>query len=57
VEGRAVKTLVNQVMEPGQHQVYWDGTNDHGQLVSTGMYFCRMGAKDFCATRKMILLK
>ncbi|MCK4547246.1 MAG: T9SS type A sorting domain-containing protein [Candidatus Eisenbacteria sp.] len=57
VTGRVVRTLVDEAMQPGPHQVHWDGANDHGQPVATGMYFCRMSAGEFTAVRKMVMLK
>jgi hypothetical protein len=57
VAGRLVKVLLDEMKRPGQYQVHWDGTNDHGQPVATGMYFCRMEAGEFRATRKMVMLK
>jgi hypothetical protein len=57
VRGQVVKTLVDRSMQAGQYTAHWDGTNDHGQLVSSGIYFCKMEASDFASTKKMILLK
>ncbi len=57
VQGRRVRTLVDEVMDRGDRHAHWDGTNDDGRAVSTGIYFCRMQAGDFRATRKMVMLK
>lgn len=57
VRGQVVKTLVDRKLQPGQYQAHWDGTNENGYLVSSGIYFCKMEANDFRATKKMILLK
>jgi hypothetical protein len=35
----------------------WDGTNDNGEAVGSGIYFCAMDAPDFHDSRKMTLLK
>lgn len=40
--GQKVKTLVNETKFKGIHSVNWDGKNDQGRLLSSGMYFCRM---------------
>jgi hypothetical protein len=55
--GNLVKTLVNDVQEPGQYKVTWNATNEQGQVVTTGNYILKMVAGDFTQTRKMTLLK
>jgi hypothetical protein len=58
VSGQLVKTLVNDRFEPGvTHQVSWDGRNDAGQAVSSGVYFYKLVTKNFTQTKKMVLLK
>ena len=58
VAGQLVTTLVDRVVEGGlEHAVDWDGRNDAGARVATGVYFYRMTAPDFTRTRKMVLLK
>jgi hypothetical protein len=55
--GNLVKTLVNEVQQPGAYKVQWDATNDQGQVVPTGNYILKMVAGNFSQTRKMTLLK
>ncbi|MCB0289379.1 MAG: T9SS type A sorting domain-containing protein [Calditrichaeota bacterium] len=55
--GMAVKTLFAGVTQPGVHQVEWDGTNEFGQQMTSGIYFVRLQAGHFNQTRKMILLR
>ena len=57
VSGRLVRTLVDGVQPPGDHTATWNGRNDHGNGVATGVYFYRMTAPGFETTRKMILLQ
>jgi mannan endo-1,4-beta-mannosidase len=57
VTGRLVATLVDGVVEPGRHAAIWNGTNDAGESVGSGVYFCTMEAPDFHDSRKMTLLK
>jgi hypothetical protein len=52
-----IKTLVNCNKEPGEHKIIWDGTNDSGRNVASGIYFYRMNANDFISVKKMILLQ
>jgi hypothetical protein len=59
VAGREVRTLFEDpAAEPGVYQIVWDGTNNEGQKVASGIYFCRMEANgDIRKVRKMLLLK
>ena len=49
--------LVDEVKEPGSYSVQWDGKDDRGEFVSSGVYFYRMESGDFNSLKKMILLK
>lgn len=57
--GQLVRTLVNDVLSPqeGGFTVTWDGKNNAGQSVSSGVYFYKLTAKNFSETKKMVLLK
>ena len=55
--GRCVRTLDGGPRAAGMHQVCWDGTNERGQSVATGVYFYRLTADGLVATRSMLLLK
>jgi hypothetical protein len=57
VLGQRVKTLLKERQPPGYHIVVWDGTNDRGGNVATGVYFLRMEAPGFVKVRKMLLIK
>ncbi|MCF7805329.1 MAG: T9SS type A sorting domain-containing protein [Candidatus Marinimicrobia bacterium] len=52
-----VATIVNQHQERGWYTVQWDGTNDFGKSVSTGVYFYRLETLSYNAIRKMVHLK
>jgi hypothetical protein len=57
VAGRGVRTLVDsEAQGPGEHSVAWDGKNEKGARVSSGIYFYRLEAGSFKATRSMALL-
>ncbi|MCD4829244.1 MAG: T9SS type A sorting domain-containing protein [Candidatus Cloacimonetes bacterium] len=57
VRGQLVKTLVNETVEAGQHEVVWNGDDNNSQNVASGMYFYKMKTGRYTATKKMILLK
>ncbi|MCD4829375.1 MAG: T9SS type A sorting domain-containing protein [Candidatus Cloacimonetes bacterium] len=57
VRGERVKTLVNGDMKPGDHTVTWQGSDDNGSPVASGVYFYRLQAGGNTETRKMLLLK
>jgi PKD repeat protein/putative intracellular protease/amidase len=55
--GERVRTLVKCVQGPGHHTVSWDGKDEDGYRVGSGVYFCRMVTEHFRDTKKMVLLK
>ncbi|NOY88141.1 MAG: T9SS type A sorting domain-containing protein [FCB group bacterium] len=57
VLGQKIKTLVDEQLEAGKYVEEWDGTNDAGVKVSSGIYFYKMQADNFVQTKKMMLLK
>ena len=57
IRGQKVITLVDELKEAGQYSVNWNGRNENGRRVSSGVYFYRMSAGDFTAVRKMVIVK
>ena len=57
LRGQLVKTLVDDVNEAGDHIVAWNGTNEVGKSVSSGVYFYKMYSGKYTSTKKMILMK
>ncbi len=57
IQGRSVKTLVNSVQNAGRYKITWDGTNNNGERVSSGIYFYRLEANKFIGIKKLLLLK
>jgi hypothetical protein len=57
VTGRLVRTLLSGKVEAGRTSVPWQGLDNNGQPVSSGIYFVRMKAHGYAATRKMALLR
>lgn len=57
VSGRLVRTLVDEHRSAGRYSAQWNGDDDAGWPVASGVYFYRMQAGPFHETRKMVLLK
>ncbi|MEW6685369.1 MAG: FlgD immunoglobulin-like domain containing protein [Candidatus Edwardsbacteria bacterium] len=57
IAGQLVKTLVNEPQEPGYYAVRWNGKNESGNSVASGVYFYRLSAGDFTATKRMIVIR
>ena len=57
VRGQEITTLQNEVKPPGNYKAQWDGTNQSGGSVSTGVYFCRLQSGSFSQTIKMVYLR
>jgi hypothetical protein len=57
VKGQKVKTLVSENMMPGNHEVIWNGDDNSGNKVSSGVYFYRLQTKNHNQTKKMIMMK
>lgn len=55
ISGRMVKTLVNDNLNPGIYSVNWNGKNERGQQVSSGIYFYQLKTKDYTKTNKILL--
>ena len=57
VLGQEIKTLVNEVQEYGYHSISWNGKDNFGRDMASGVYFTRMVSKGFTQTKKMLLVK
>jgi hypothetical protein len=57
VAGQLVRTLMSGAQDVGAHAVAWDGRNDRGADVGSGIYFYKMETKGFSDTKKMVLLR
>jgi hypothetical protein len=63
VTGRLVKSLLDEKMPAGVHEVTWDGTSDSGSPIPSGMYFYRMtgekgdGQASYVASKKLVVVQ
>jgi len=57
IRGQAVKTLVNGYFGAGVHSVVWNGDDDNGRSVASGIYFYRLETSTGSEVRRMLLMK
>jgi len=55
--GQKIRSLVSKDLSPGHHSFEWDGKNERGEAVTSGIYLYRLRADSFIKTEKMILLR
>lgn len=57
VLGQKIKVLVNDFQTKGKKSITWDGKDNKGKTVSSGIYFYKLETKDYVQSEKMLLLK
>ena len=57
IDGRLVKTLVNDNMPSGDYKIFWNGMDDNNIPVPTGTYLYRIEADNYTKTMKALLIK
>jgi flagellar hook assembly protein FlgD len=64
MRGQLVRELINGAANAGSHQVVWNGKNESGQMIASGLYFCRIEVttkskehKTNIEVKKMIFMK
>jgi len=57
IRGSLVKALVQGALSGGRHEAVWDGRNDRGESVASGIYFVQLSTGGYQASRKLILLR
>ncbi len=55
--GKEVRTLINEEVEAGSYTLQWNGQDEHGRTMPSGMYFYRLSTEMFSGTKKMMLLR
>jgi flagellar hook assembly protein FlgD len=55
--GQKVRTLVDEEKLPGEYQVIWDGKDNSGKEVSSGIYFYQLKTGNYKETKRMLLVK
>lgn len=57
IRGRLVKVLFQGVQTAGEHSMVWNGTDENGRIVASGVYLLKLQSNGFSQTRKLTLLK
>jgi len=57
VKGQKVKTLIDEFMDKGNHNILWNGVDNKNNPVSSGIYLYKISTEEHSATHKMLLLK
>jgi hypothetical protein len=57
ITGQKVRSLVNGSLPAGTHNIEWNGKDNNGRVVGSGVYFYKMGSGKYTNTKKMILMK
>ncbi len=57
ISGRAVHKLLDEVKEPGQYNIVWDGKDDRRRTIAQGIYFYRLKSDRFSDTKRMVYIK
>lgn len=55
--GQKVRVLASKKFTAGKHALRWDGKDDHGKAMSSGIYFLKFQSDSYSATQKMVLMK
>lgn len=56
-KGQKVKSIINQSLNIGKHQFVWNGSDNNGKKVSSGVYFCKLVTGSSSIMKKMIMIK
>jgi hypothetical protein len=57
IVGQKVRTLVDEYQQAGAKEVFWDGKDEYGHQVGSGIYFYKIKTSEYSETKKMILLR
>ena len=57
IQGEEVNEIFNREHIPGQYTILWDGKDNNGNTLPSGMYFYRLSSKNYSSIRKMIFIK
>ena len=57
INGRCLRILLDDIVDPGRKEIVWDGTDGFGRKVASGIYFYRLETANFTESKKMVLIR
>jgi hypothetical protein len=57
IQGKKIRTLCDETRDMGRHTIHWNGTNDLGNAVGSGVYYYRLDTGKKTLNRKMVILR
>jgi flagellar hook assembly protein FlgD len=57
VTGRVIRTLVDEQKVTGRYSIIWDGGNDRGEKVASGVFFYQLNAPGYSGAKKIVVLQ
>jgi flagellar hook assembly protein FlgD len=57
LRGQKITTLLQDKLEFGQHNIVWNGTDENGRRVASGVYLCKMQSENKTQSIKLMILK
>lgn len=55
--GRKIRTLVDENQYAGSYSIFWDGNDNSGNVMTSGIYYCRLSQGDFTETKKILFVR
>ena len=55
--GQRVRTLINDDLVQGRHRTIWDGRNDQGDIMPSGIYIYRLKSPEYAISKRMLLIR
>ncbi|MBK7047554.1 MAG: T9SS type A sorting domain-containing protein [bacterium] len=55
--GRRIRHLIATALPAGRHNAHWDGRDDRGAPVASGLYHARLAIGDWSATKRMLMVR
>jgi flagellar hook assembly protein FlgD len=57
IRGRMVRGLIEGIRKPGQHVTEWNGCDELGRVMPSGVYFCQLESGELVSTKRTVLVR